>query len=183
MKIIRLCATLLAFTGASAHADELHPGQPAPPFQLRDQNHQTHKLGDYRGRWLVLYFYPKDDTPGCTTEACKFRDDFYRIKALKAAVVGISLDDSASHEAFATKYKLPFPLLADNDGETAQAYGALWKLGPIKFAKRHSFIVDPQGIIRKIYRDVEPEEHSGEIIAELRSLIDEAGPGDNTHTP
>ncbi|HEY9050674.1 MAG TPA: peroxiredoxin, partial [Gammaproteobacteria bacterium] len=117
---------------------------------------------------------PKNDTPGCTKEACNFRDDIIHIKALKANVMGVSLDDSKSHEEFAKKYNLPFPLLADTEGKTADAYGALWKLGPIKFAKRHSFIIGPDGLIKKIYRDVDPKEHSQQIIADLKALIKES---------
>ena len=167
-----LLLALLIF-GSSSYADELQPGQPAPAFTLVDQNNKTHSLGDYRDHWLVLYFYPKDDTPGCTTEACHFRDDYFEIRKLKADVVGISLDDSDSHEEFARKYNLPFPLLADTEGKIADAYGALWSLGPIKFSKRHTFIIGPDGRIRKIYRDVKPEEHSRQIISDLKQLIGE----------
>ncbi|TNF37319.1 MAG: peroxiredoxin [Gammaproteobacteria bacterium] len=155
----------------SAQAAELTIGQPAPDFSLLDQNFKTHTLADYQDQWLVLYFYPKNDTPGCTTEACNFRDDIIHIRALKAQVIGISLDDAKSHEAFARKYSLPFPLLADTEGTTAEAYGALWKLGPVKFAKRHSFIIGPDGLIRKIYRDVDPKLHSQQIISDLKTLI------------
>jgi peroxiredoxin Q/BCP len=158
------------FLTTAVNAAELAEGTAAPDFQLVDQAGKPHALKDYRDHWLVLYFYPKDDTPGCTTEACSFRDDYLEIKALKAMVVGISLDDSASHEAFAEKYSLPFPLLADPGGDTAKAYGSLWKLGPIRFARRHSFIIDPQGVIRKIYRDVDPDSHSRQIIDDLKRL-------------
>ena len=153
---------------------ELSIGSPAPDFELKDQNFKTHTLSGYKDQWLVLYFYPKNDTPGCTKEACNFRDDIIHIKALKANVMGVSLDDSKSHEEFAKKYNLPFPLLADTEGKTADAYGALWKLGPIKFAKRHSFIIGPDGLIKKIYRDVDPKEHSQQIIVDLKALIKES---------
>ena len=129
-----------------------------------------HALEDYRGRWIVLYFYPKDDTPGCTTEACNFRDDISALTALGVQVLGVSTDDRASHARFAEKFHLPFPLLADTDGSTARAYGALLGFGPLKFAKRHSFIVGPDGRIAKIYRDVQPATHSREIRDDLKAL-------------
>lgn len=157
--------------GHANAATELNIGSAAPDFDLKDQNFKTHTLGNYKGQWLVLYFYPKDDTPGCTKEACNFRDDIIHIKALKANVMGVSLDDSKSHEEFAKKFNLPFPLLADTEGKTAEAYGALFKLGPMKFAKRHSFIIGPDGLIKKIYRDVDPKEHSQQIIDDLKALI------------
>ena len=145
-------------------------GGAAPAFALKDQANKLHALADYRGRWVVLYFYPKDDTPGCTTEACNFRDDLGALRALTVQVLGVSLDDVQSHARFAEKFRLTFPLLADTDGVVARAYGALWSLGPIKFAKRHSFIIDPEGRIAKIYRDVKPETHSRELQQDLVKL-------------
>ncbi len=167
-----LLKSLLLLSPAQA-ATELTIGDAAPDFSLKDQNYKIHTLGDYKDQWLVLYFYPKDDTPGCTREACNFRDDIIHIKALKASVMGVSLDDSKSHEEFAKKFNLPFPLLADTEGTTAEIYGALFKLGPMKFAKRHSFIIGPDGLIKKIYRDVDPKEHSQQIIADLKALIEQ----------
>ena len=167
----RLLAGLLAAVGLqTAQADGLKPGDPAPGFALIDQAGQTRALADYRGQWLVLYFYPKDDTPGCTTEACNFRDDISALTALGVQVLGVSTDDRASHARFAEKFHLPFPLLADTDGSTARAYGALLGFGPLKFAKRHSFIVGPDGRIAKIYRDVQPATHSREIRDDLKAL-------------
>jgi thioredoxin-dependent peroxiredoxin len=166
-----LLAGLLTMLGLhTAQADALKPGDPAPAFALTDQSGKPHALADYRGKWLILYFYPKDDTPGCTTEACNFRDDISRITALGANVVGVSLDDSKSHARFAEKFKLPFPLLADTGGEVARSYGSLTSLGPIKFAKRHSFIIRPDGRIAKIYRDVNPDTHSRDIQKDLKAL-------------
>jgi len=145
-------------------------GGAAPDFTLVDQYTKTHKLSDYRGKWVVLYFYPKDDTPGCTTEACNFRDDIFRIRQLHAEVLGISVDSPESHAKFAEKHGLPFPLLADVDGMVAKDYGALWSLGPIKVARRHSFIIDTEGQIVKIYRDVHSDTHSNEVIRDLEKL-------------
>jgi peroxiredoxin Q/BCP len=164
--VVAVCAGVLF----GAQAAELAPGQAAPEFALKDQHGALQRLSDYRGKWLVVYFYPKDDTPGCTKEACKFRDNLPEIRALNAQVLGVSVDNAESHARFAEKYQLPFPLLSDGDGAVAKAYGALWSMGPIKIAKRHSFIIDPAGRIAKIYRDVEPERHSGEVISDLKAL-------------
>lgn len=153
-----------------ANADELQMGAPAPTFALSDQEGKQHQLGDYEGRWVVLYFYPKDDTPGCTKEACAFRDEYKLISELDTQVLGMSVDTVDSHTAFAKKYSLPFPLLADEGGAVAKQYGSLTSLGPIKLAKRHSFIIDPEGKLAKIYRSVSPSSHSDEIISDLKTL-------------
>lgn len=146
-------------------------GQPAPQFRLPDQNGGMRQLSDYKGQWVVLYFYPRDDTPGCTEEACRFRDDLLQIKALGAQVLGVSLDSAKKHAKFADKYSLQFPLLADVDGTTAAAYGSLRHWGFIKIAHRHTFIIDPAGRIAKIYRKVAPSTHSTQVIEDLRELV------------
>lgn len=172
---ILISITLIA-SGAPLQADEAPAvGQVAPGFKLQDQNGKWHDLQDYRGTWLAVYFYPKDDTPGCTTEACNFRDNIYAFKAIGASVVGISVDDVKSHKEFSNKYKLPFTILADEEGETAQSYGVLrdWKL--IQIASRQSFLVDPQGVIVKHYEDVDPDTHTQEVLADLEALMAEAG--------
>jgi peroxiredoxin Q/BCP len=158
-------------TALTVHAQSPTVGSTAPDFSLRDQQNKPRKLTDFRGKWLVLYFYPKDDTPACTTEACSFRDGQALISALGAQVVGVSVDDSSSHSAFAEKHKLPFPLLADTDGSVAARYGALsdWKV--IKFAKRQTFLIDPQGVVRKSYLDVDADTHAAQVLADLRGLI------------
>jgi peroxiredoxin Q/BCP len=160
---------LLVFV-VGAHSGELSVGDQAPTFKLFDQHNRQHALPDYLGRWLVLYFYPKDDTPGCTAQACAFRDDFRQLKSMQVAVLGVSVDSVASHQAFADKHGLPFPLLSDEKGKVAAAYGALWKLGPIRFARRHSFIIDPESRISRIFRSVKPARNSDEIITELVKL-------------
>jgi peroxiredoxin Q/BCP len=168
-----LCQLLTgsAVLGAGvAQAAVPEAGQPAPDFELPDQQGKTRKLGDWRGKWLVLYFYPKNDTPGCTEEACTFRDDWLQLQALGAEVVGISVDSSASHAAFAQKYKLPFPLLADEKGEVAARYGTLSDWLVYKFAKRYTFVIDPQGRMAKAYRSVDTARHSAEIVADLKQL-------------
>lgn len=145
-------------------------GNRAPDFSLSDQNTIKHSLADYKGQWLLLFFYPKDNTPGCTVEACHFRNDYKKIIALNTQVLGINTDSSKSHKLFTEKQKLPFPLLSDPTGDVSQSYGTLFKLGPIKFCKRHSFIIDPQGNIAKIYRKVTPKGHSGQVVTDLEFL-------------
>ncbi|MEJ2060984.1 MAG: peroxiredoxin [Gammaproteobacteria bacterium] len=147
-------------------------GAPAPAFRLQDQQGQWHSLADYRGHWLVLYFYPKDDTPGCTTEACHFRDDIVTLQGMGVKVVGVSVDGTASHAKFAEKYKLPFTLLSDPGGKVASSYDSLFSLfGLMKFAKRHTFIIDPDGHVAKIYTDVDPKTHTAQVAAALKELI------------
>jgi len=153
-------------------------GNPAPEFRLQDQDGKWHTLQDYRGQWVVLYFYPKDDTPGCTTEACNFRDDIYRYKAKGAAVLGVSLDDVESHQEFAEKYELPFPLLADVDQHAAKQYNVLTTLGPLKFAKRETFLVNPEGVVAKHYPDVNPDEHAKQVLEDLDALMTSAEPSE-----
>lgn len=169
-RLRRALCLLLPLGAATAQAAVPAVGQVAPDFSLSDQQGQVRTLATWRGKWLVLYFYPKNDTPGCTEEACTFRDDWLQLGELGAEVVGISVDSTASHQAFAQKYKLPFPLLADTQGEVAQRYGAIsdWKL--FKFAKRYTFLIDPQGRIAKVYRSVDTSRHSAEIVADLRAL-------------
>ncbi|WP_349431042.1 peroxiredoxin [Methylomarinum sp. Ch1-1] len=149
---------------------QLKIGQPAPAFILPDGNQNNHSLSDYRGSWLVLFFYPKDLTPGCTAEACQFRDHYADIQANNSQILGINTDNSASHKHFIEKKQLPFSLLSDTNGETCRAYGSLFKLGPIKFSKRHTFIINPDGNIAKIYRKVSPDQHARQIIDDLKSL-------------
>lgn len=158
------CSTLVAAK------QPLVSGQPAPAFTLPDQQGKPLTLANYRGQWVVLYFYPKDDTPGCTKEACSFRDDLAQLKKLGAQVIGISVDDTDSHAKFAAKYHLPFPLLADKDGKTADSYGALRDFGIIKIAKRYTYLIDPQGKIAKTYLDVDTSRHSQQIITDLKTL-------------
>ena len=146
-------------------------GMTAPAFRLQDQAGAWHNSTDYRGKWLVLYFYPKDDTPGCTTQACEFRDNLFAFKKLETAVVGVSVDDVASHQAFSEEHSLPFTLLADSTKETAKAYGVLHSvLGLMEIASRETFIIDPQGRVAKHYRAVDPKGHSQAVLKDLRAL-------------
>jgi peroxiredoxin Q/BCP len=165
-RLLLACLCVLATTMAAAETPQA--GAPAPDFALRDGTGKLRQLADWRGQWLVLYFYPKDDTPGCTTEAQRFRDSHAEFAALGAQVAGVSLDDASSHQAFAREQRLNFPLLVDEGGKTARTYGALTNLGIAKFAKRHTFLIDPDGRIAKVYRDVEPSSHATELLADIR---------------
>ena len=161
-------------TSVSAANSDLKVGDMAPAFELVNQFGETISLESQQGQWVVLYFYPKNDTPGCTTEACSFRDNINALIAQEAVILGVSADDKASHAEFAKKYKLPFSLLADEDTQVASLYGSVLDLKVVKFAKRHSFIIDPQGKIAKIYRDVDPDKHVREVMADLKQFQDSA---------
>jgi peroxiredoxin Q/BCP len=168
------CACLAMASAARAAAPEV--GSPAPAFRLQDQAGAWHELNDYRGKWLVLYFYPKDDTPGCTTQACEFRDNIFAFNKLGAVILGISVDDVASHQQFAEEHGLPFPLLADSTKETAKSYGVLRSaLGLMEIASRETFIIDPQGRIAKHYAAVDPKGHSQRVLADLKVLEGKGG--------
>jgi peroxiredoxin Q/BCP len=143
----------------------------APNFNLKDSNGDTHQLADYAGKWVVLYFYPKDDTPGCTTEACSLRDARDDIAALGAEIIGVSKDDAGSHDKFKEKYTLNFTLLSDPDMKVITAYDA-W--GKKMFGKegilRKTFIINPEGQVVKVYGRVTPLGHGEQVITELKSL-------------
>jgi thioredoxin-dependent peroxiredoxin len=145
-------------------------GQAAPNFHLEDQNGHWHTPADYHGRWLVLYFYPKDFTPGCTTEVCTFRDSIIKLRQAGADVVGVSLDDVKSHAEFASKYHVPFPLLSDARRQAAISYGVLTSAVGFHFAKRTTFLIDPNGKIARIYRDVDQEKNSAQVLSDLDTL-------------
>ncbi len=148
-------------------ATSLQAGMPAPDFTAPTTNDQTIHLSDYRGRKVVLYFYPKDDTPGCTVEACGLRDQYEKIQELGAEVLGVSIDNTSSHQQFTQKYKLPFQLVADTDKSITETYGVLnekWNM-----AKRITFLIDEQGRIQKIFDTVKPDKHPQEILDALRS--------------
>jgi len=150
-------------------------GNTAPEFELLDENGNQHSISKYRGKPLILYFYPKDDTPGCTTEACNFRDDYSAYQQAGVTILGVSPDSSKSHMKFKTKYGLPFSLLADEDHKVADLY-QVW--GPKKFMGksyegilRTTFLIDPNGQIVKVFENVKPAEHSAEILAALNNQV------------
>lgn len=150
-------------------------GKKAPSFSLPDQNRKKHKLSEYVGKWVLLYFYPKDDTPGCTKEACMLRDNFPSFKKLGITVFGVSADNEKSHKKFEEKYQLPFTLLSDVDHTVAEKYGA-WGLK--KFMGREyegmhrvSFLINGEGKIAKVYEKVRPEVHAEEVLGDLKELM------------
>lgn len=147
---------------------------PAPSFTLPDQDGKIHSLGDQRGHWVLLYFYPKDDTPGCTTESCGFRDQCTELKKHGVTVFGVSKDSVESHKKFSGKFAIPFPLLSDPQKSMIEAYGA-W--GEKKFLGktydgilRISYLIDPEGKIAKVYEKVKPEEHPAEVVRDIAAL-------------
>ncbi len=142
---------------------------PAPEFRLQDQNYEWHSLADFEGQWLVLYFYPKADTPGCTTEACEFRDNIFAFEEIGAAIMGISVDDVSSQKEFSDKYHLPFPLLSDASQEVAKLYGVLRADRGV--ASRQSFIIAPDGRVAKHYTQVDPANHSAQVLEDLKALL------------
>jgi len=168
--IVLIIAGLAARSYFAANGS-LKPGQPAPDFKLTDQQGKIHSLADYRGKWLALYFYPKDDTPGCTRQACTFRNDMEKLKSLGADVLGVSVDTVESHASFANKFSLPFPLLADHTTKTTAQYHSLINLGIIKFAKRNTFLIDPEGKIAKVYISASARHNSSDVIADLKQFI------------
>jgi len=146
----------------------------APEFTLQDENGLEHSLSNYRGKPLILYFYPKDDTPGCTTEACNFRDDYSKYQEAKVVIIGISPDTSRAHKKFKNKFDLPFTLLADENHSVCDLYGT-W--GPKQFmgksyegVLRTTFLIDSQGYIRKVFKNVKPAEHSAEVLEALSQV-------------
>ena len=167
LKTIIMAVLLSIFSNTNAN---LEIGDPAPDFNLPDQFGSNHNLSDYYGQWLVLYFYPRDDTPGCTTQACDFRDAVERIINSRAIVFGISVDSIESHKAFSDKFKLPFSLLSDASGEVSESYDSLRNYYLIKLAKRNTFIIDPKGNIAKIYLSVDPNSHSKMVLDDLSVL-------------
>ncbi len=152
----------------------LEQGSTAPEFTLPDQSGANHSLSDFRGQWIVLYFYPKDLTPGCTTEACNFRDDFPNFQKLNTTILGISKDSVKRHASFAEKYKLPFLLLSDESGDVCEKYD-VWKeksmygktfLGIV----RSTYLINPEGVISRVYPKVKVKEHAAEILEDLKEL-------------
>ncbi len=150
-------------------------GDTAPEFTLKDQEGTEHRLDQYRGRWVLLYFYPKDDTPGCTKEACTIRDSWAVFTSLNIKVLGVSTDSVKSHAKFVKKYTLPFTLLADEDKQVVEAYG-VWGLKKFMGREymgtmRSSFLIDPEGKVAKVYEKVKPADHAAEIIEEVKATL------------
>ena len=165
-----LAVAVCAFAGFAQAADSPAIGAAAPDFRLQDQAGKWHQLKDYRGKWVTLYFYPKDQTPGCTTQACEFRDNIFAFREINAQILGISVDDVESHKKFAEKHGLPFPILADASKETAKKYGALKSYFGMELARRDTFLIDPEGRIAKHYVEVDPKGHSEIVLKDLKAL-------------
>ena len=166
----------MAYTVMISRNDNTMPKlkQKAPAFSLPDQDGKTRALKDYLGKWVALYFYPKDDTPWCTAEACSFRDSFSRLKRAGIVVLGVSIDPVKKHAKFAEKYSLPFTRLSDDEKTVVGEYGVWIKK---KFMGREymgtlrtTFLIDPEGTIAKIYEDVDPDDHAEEILADVKAF-------------
>ena len=170
-RMIALCLTLfaLASTFIFAGATPL-VGSLAPEFTLNSQEGTPVSLKDYRGKWVVLYFYPKDFTSGCTIEAHNFQRDLAQYEQKNAVILGVSVDNADSHKQFCAKEGLNFKLLADTDHKVSSAYDSLTNFGLVKVAARHTFIINPEGKIAKVYTEVNPNQHSAEVLAALAEL-------------
>jgi peroxiredoxin Q/BCP len=177
MKIARM---VLAVVGAGAvmaalsvvRAGDKAPavGTPAPDFTLNSQEGKPVSLHDFKGKWVVLYFYPKDFTSGCTVEAHNFQRDLAQYEKKNAVILGVSVQDENSHQQFCTKEGLSFKLLADTKHEVSSLYDSVMNLAVAKLSARHTFLIDPQGIVRKVYLDVDPKKHSEELLSALDDL-------------
>jgi peroxiredoxin Q/BCP len=145
-------------------------GTPAPEFTLNSQDGKPLHLQDFRGKWVVLYFYPKDFTSGCTREAHNFQRDLAQYEQKNAVILGVSVQDEATHQKFCAKEGLSFKLLADTNYEVSSSYDSLVNLGVAKLSARHTFLIDPAGVVRKTYLNVNAEKHSAEVLADLAQL-------------
>jgi peroxiredoxin Q/BCP len=145
----------------------LQVGDTAPNFTVKDTNGNTVTLSDCAGKPVVMYFYPKDDTPGCTKEACSFRDNYEQYLSQGITVFGVSLDDEMSHQAFTTKFNLPFPLLADVDGAIARAYDVLGERNGVNYAQRVTYVIGADGKISQVYTTINTETHATDILAAM----------------
>lgn len=180
-KIILLCISLsLSLTqfasaessifSKSETSQKQWVGKAAPAFKLQDQNNKWHSLSQYKGKWIVLYFYPKDNSPGCTQEANQFKALYPQFLKSNAVVLGVSLDDVKSHQKFSEKLGLPFPILADNNHQLANQFGIVRNLGITKIAKRESFLIDPKGTIVYHYNSVNTQSHAAQVLADIQKF-------------
>jgi peroxiredoxin Q/BCP len=173
--MIAVAALLLAALGLGIHgmrADGKAPavGTSAPDFTLNSQEAKPVSLHEFRGKWVVLYFYPKDFTSGCTVEAHNFQRDLAQYEQKNAVIVGVSVQDENSHQKFCTKEGLSFKLLADTKTEVSALYDSVMNFGVAKLSARHTFLIDPNGVVRRVYLDVKPQQHSEEVLAALAEL-------------
>lgn len=165
-----LSALFLTNISAGIPLDPPAVGSEAPTFKLVSNEGKEVKLKSYRGKWVVLYFYPKDFTSGCTLEARNFQRDLAKYEAAKAVILGVSLDSSESHKSFCAKEGLSFKLLADTDGKISTAYGSIMEREGNKFSARNTFIINPKGKVAKVFTGVKPGGHSDEVLAALAEL-------------
>jgi thioredoxin-dependent peroxiredoxin len=177
MKLAAIVLVVAALIGAglflrTARADSKAPevGTAAPDFTLNSQEGKPVSLHDFKGKWIVLYFYPKDFTSGCTVEAHNFQRDLPLYEKRNAVIVGVSVQDSDSHQKFCTKEGLSFKLLADTDHKVSETYDSIMNIAVMKLSARHTFLIDPNGVVRKTYMDVKPDQHSGEVLTDLDQL-------------
>jgi peroxiredoxin Q/BCP len=171
MRTILAALLLTAGLAAIALADDVPAaGTPAPDFTLTSQEGSTVSLHDFHGKWVVLYFYPKDMTQGCTIEAHNFQRDLAQYEAKNAVIIGVSEDTVDSHKEFCTKESLTFKLLSDAGHEVAPKYGSVMEMRGMQLAARNTFLIDPKGVIRKVYLKVQPNPHSQEVLADLPGL-------------
>ena len=159
-----------AILSSQNHDQKQWVGKPAPVFKLQDQNAKWHELKQYQGKWVVLYFYPKDNSPGCTQEANQFKSLYPQFIKNNAVVLGVSLDDVKTHQKFSAKLGLPFPILADSNHQLANQFGIVRNLGITKIAKRESFLIDPQGTIVYHYSSVNTQTHAAQVLADIQKL-------------
>jgi len=174
ISVILACVVVLAVAIGYrvARAGDKAPavGTAAPDFTLNSQENKPVSLHDFKGKWVVLYFYPKDFTSGCTVEAHNFQRDQAQYDAKNAVIIGVSMQDADSHQKFCTKEGLSFKLLADTDSRVSTTYDSVMNFGVTKLSARHTFLIDPQGVIQKVYIEVKPEKHSEEVLADLAGL-------------
>jgi peroxiredoxin Q/BCP len=174
MKTVSICfLTLVLAAGFASAADQPQPpaaGSPAPTFSLPSQEGTAVSLDQFKGKWVVLYFYPKDFTSGCTVEAHNFQRDLDKYTAKIAVIVGVSVDNVDSHKGFCTKEGLNFKLLADPNHAVVEKYGSVMEYNGMTLAARNTFLIDPNGVIKKVYLKVNPQGHSEEVLADLEQL-------------
>jgi peroxiredoxin Q/BCP len=167
-----IAVVIAAALAVALRADEKGPavGSAAPDFTLNSQEGKSVSLHDFKGKWVVLYFYPKDMTTGCTIEAHNFQRDLAKYDAKNAVILGVSVQDEKSHQEFCAKESLTFKLLADRDKQVSEQYGSVMNLGVMKLSARHTFLIDPQGVVRKVWTEVDVKKHSDDVLAALDEL-------------
>jgi len=172
MAVVLVAIFAVALGISSLRAGDKAPtvGTPAPDFTLNSQEGKPVSLHDFKGKWIVLYFYPKDFTSGCTVEAHNFQRDLTQYEQKNAVIVGVSMQDEDSHQKFCTKEGLSFKLLADTKSEVSTQYDSVMNMGVAKLSSRHTFLIDPQGKVEKVWLDVKPDKHSEEVLAALTEL-------------